>query len=171
MLITVDDLQAFTGVYDSDLQEMYVGSAIDTVKNYLGYDPEEKEYIEYADGNGKNYIYVPNMNVKSISILSVNDIEITDYVLKGNKVILKNGIFEKGLSNVEIHYVGGWSDEEIPESIRHAAVRIAGLMQSEGKNNIGLTGKSIPNEGSRTFYNFTNYNKYLLPISSYKLVR
>lgn len=84
---------------------------------------------------------------------------------------MTKGFFYKGVCNVEVKFSAGWDEEELPKSIRHAALRIAGLMQSEGQNNIGLTGKSFPNEGSRTFFNYTNFNKYLLPISAYKLVR
>lgn len=174
MLITVKDLQSFTNVFpedEFDLQEMYVGSANDTVVNYLGYNPELSSYTKYFDGDEKNILYLPNMHVVEVESVKINNSEIKNFVVNENKIVLRDGVFAKGNSNIEVVYKAGWDKDEMPASIKHAALRIAGLMQSEGQNNIGLTGKTIPNEGSRTFYNFTNFNKYLLPISSYKLVR
>jgi hypothetical protein len=59
----------------------------------------------------------------------------------------------------------------IPRIIRLTVLRIAALLQSESDENIGVTGKSFGENGSRTFVNYTNFDKYLLPISKYKLVR
>lgn len=174
MLISVEDLQKFTNVFpesEFDLQPIYVGSACDTVINYLGYNPEKNTYDIFLDGKGDNFIYLPNMNIISVSSVVIDGVSVNNYVIDGNKLILTDGVFSKGVMNIEVEYIGGWEDTDLPMSIKHAALRIAGLMQSEGQNNIGITGKSIPNEGSRTFYNFTNFNKYLLPISAYKLVR
>ena len=174
MLITVEDLQKFTSVIpddEYDLQDIYVGSAIDAVVNYLGYNPESAEYTKHFDGDGTGILYLPHMHVTEVTSVSIDDTVIDNFIVDDNKIVLRNGIFTKGYSNIEVSYSAGWNDTNMPYSIKHAALRIAGLMQQEGQNNIGLTGKTIPNEGSRTFYNFTSYNKYLLPISAYKLVR
>lgn len=174
MLITTTELQKFTGVFpedDFDLQDVYVGSANDTVINYLGYNPEKETYTKYFDGDGKNILYLPHMHVTSVTSVSIDGAAVNTFIVDDNKIVLTDGVFSKGIANIQIAYVAGWESVDIPASIKHAALRIAGLMQQEGQNNIGLTGKTIPNEGSRTFYNFTNFNKYLLPISAYKLVR
>jgi hypothetical protein len=77
-------------------------------------------------------------------------------------------------------YSGGYSgtaiedfnpiDIIIPTIIKQTALRIASLLMTEGDNNIGITGKAFGDSGSRTFINYTNYDKYLLPISKYKLI-
>jgi hypothetical protein len=56
-----------------------------------------------------------------------------------------------------------------PKLIIQTVFRIAALLQSEGDSNIGVTSKSFSDSGSRTFINFTNFDKYLLPIAKYKL--
>jgi hypothetical protein len=58
----------------------------------------------------------------------------------------------------------------LPEVIKLTALRIATLLQTEGDNNIGVTSKSFGDSGARTFVSYTNYDRYLLPISKYKLL-
>ena len=57
----------------------------------------------------------------------------------------------------------------VPPVIKSAIVRIAALMFQETSGNIGITGKSFGESGSRTFVNYVNYQKYLMPISNYRL--
>ena len=59
----------------------------------------------------------------------------------------------------------------IPPEIVNAILRIAALLQTESDGNIGITGKSFSDSGSRSFVSFTNFDKYLQPISAWKLVR
>lgn len=47
--------------------------------------------------------------------------------------------------------------------------KIATLLLMEAGENIGITGKSMP-DNSRTFINYTGYMKYLRPIQSYREV-
>jgi hypothetical protein len=60
--------------------------------------------------------------------------------------------------------------EPLPNIIKLTGLRIAALLQTEGDNNIGVTGKSFGDSGSRTFVNYTNFDKYLLPISKHRLL-
>ena len=59
----------------------------------------------------------------------------------------------------------------IPAEIISTILRIASLLQSESESNIGVTSKSFGDSGSRSFVNYTNFNKFLLPISRYRLKR
>jgi len=63
----------------------------------------------------------------------------------------------------------GDGGNEVPPVIKSAIVRIAALMFQETNGNIGITGKSFGDSGSRTFTNYVNYQKYLMPISGYRL--
>lgn len=60
---------------------------------------------------------------------------------------------------------------QVMEIIRLTAMRIAALLQSEADSNIGVNSKSFGEGGTRVFTNFVNFDKYLLPVSRYKLVR
>jgi len=59
----------------------------------------------------------------------------------------------------------------LPEIIKNTVLRIAALLLTESEGNIGITGKSFGDSGGRTFVSFTNFDKYLGPISGYKLIR
>ena len=59
----------------------------------------------------------------------------------------------------------------IPAVILNTVMRIAALLQSEEDSNIGVTSKSFGESGSRTFINYTNFEKYLSPLSKYCLIR
>ena len=59
----------------------------------------------------------------------------------------------------------------LPEIIKSSILRIAALLQSESDSNTGITSKSFGDSGSRTFINYTNFDKYLSPISNYRLLR
>jgi hypothetical protein len=59
----------------------------------------------------------------------------------------------------------------LPKIIISTILRIAALLQTESDSNIGITSKYFGDSGTRTFTNYTDYTKYLLPISSYKIIR
>ena len=54
-----------------------------------------------------------------------------------------------------------------PDIIVLTITRIATLLLMEAGENIGVTGKSMP-DNSRTFINYTSYMKYLRPIQNYR---
>jgi len=63
------------------------------------------------------------------------------------------------------------ADLEMPEVIKMTIMRIAALLQTEADGNIGVTSKSFGDSGTRTFLNTVNFDKYLIQISKYKLIR
>jgi len=69
-----------------------------------------------------------------------------------------NALLESGANN-------------IPAEIVLTILRIAALLESESNQNIGITGKTFAESGGRTFTNYTNFNKFLFPISRYRLKR
>jgi hypothetical protein len=69
---------------------------------------------------------------------------------------------------------GAFNSEEdgtdMPKIIKLTIMRIAAVLQTESDGNIGVTSKSFGNSGDRTFMSYTNFDKYLLPLSNYKLL-
>jgi len=57
----------------------------------------------------------------------------------------------------------------LPDSIKITILRIAALLENESGGNIGITGNSFENGGTRTFVNYTNFGKFLHPISNHRL--
>jgi hypothetical protein len=60
--------------------------------------------------------------------------------------------------------------QDMPAIFKQTALRIAALLAMEANENIGVTSKSFGDSGSRTFINYTNFDKYLSPLSKYKLI-
>jgi len=58
---------------------------------------------------------------------------------------------------------------ELPPLIKITVLRIGALLESESGGNIGITGNQFQEGGSRTFVNYTNFMKFLSPISHYRL--
>ena len=63
------------------------------------------------------------------------------------------------------------SIDDIPNIILSTVLRISTILQSESDSNVAITSKSFGSDGSRQYMNFTNFDKYLLQISSYRLIR
>ena len=59
----------------------------------------------------------------------------------------------------------------IPEILIITIMRIAAILQMESDGNIAISSKSFADSGTRTFINYTDYSKYLLPISNYRKIR
>jgi hypothetical protein len=60
---------------------------------------------------------------------------------------------------------------EAPQLIKMTVMRIAALLATESDMNIGITSKSFGEGGGRSFLNTVNFDKYLIQISSYRLIR
>jgi hypothetical protein len=85
------------------------------------------------------------------------DIEIEDNT--DNETEIENDIEEKD------------DEYNIPKIIIATILRIATLLQTESDSNIGITSKYFGDSGTRTFTNYTNFDKYLSPISNYRIIR
>lgn len=174
--IKVKDLQDFTGVIPEEgdtLQSIYINSAKSIIDNYLNYDAELKTYNGVFDGNGTDKIFLKAKPIEILQSVKIDDkeIDIANFVFDDYTEILyaTNGIvFNKGTRNIIIKYSAGFN--EIPEIIKLTNLRIAGILQTEGNNNIGISSKSFGTTESRVFINTVNFDKYLLPLSKYKLL-
>jgi hypothetical protein len=78
-------------------------------------------------------------------------------------------IYIDASENIVEDYLGFKLDTlaSIPGIIKMTILRIAALLQTESDNNIGVTSKTFGESGSRTFVKTTDYQPYLLQISSY----
>jgi len=134
------------------------------------------EYIFYKNGifpvGRRNVIVVYNAGFDTDYYTSVNDIydggsasnDSNDFIGNADASTISpvlnggNALIESGINT-------------IPPEIISTILRIAALLQTESDGNIGITGKSFGDSGSRTFTNFTNFHKFLFPISRYRLKR
>ena len=178
-LFDVSEFNAYASNWENDpeslaLKETYILSAREKVEDYLGYSLALEEQDEYISGIGDTSIYLSAFGAEKVNLISVEGsvLSADSFTVSGNKVTSKmsNYRFPKGLDNIYVNYVSGWTKENLPASIKMAVYRIAALMLSESHGNIGVTSKTFGDQ-SRTFVTLNDYSKYLKAISGYRPLR
>jgi hypothetical protein len=182
--VKIEELKEYSGAHDEDnLLQNYIDSAEDIVNAYLGYSPALHNYNQYFDGNGTNELQLKAKPVASIISVEIDGqpVPLSEFYNIGNSefIYYNNNIFPNGKRNIKIEYDAGWgitidddttNGDYLPRIIRMTVLRIASLLQTESSGNIGVQSKSFADSGTRTFTNYTNFDKYLLPISIFKLI-
>lgn len=170
LIVSLDEFRQYANFYSEgtdDLCLRYIKASTDIVCNYLGYNPIMKDYRSKISGTGSPMLYLSVPKICSVNRLIIDGKEREDYFISEDCIILENGSFNEGVFNIDVSYCGGWRIQEIPSAIKMAILRIASLMLSEQGGNIGVTSKSFSDQ-SRTFVNYSNYNKFLHPLDSYR---
>ena len=168
MVVTKEELIGYTGVEfeeGNNVADLFIGSAQNIVENYLGYEVESKEYIKHFSLHSSNVIKCGVKNITVVKEISIDGVLSEDYYIDDDKIILKQPVIS---DNIIVKFTAGFSTD-LPAIIKLTVLRIAAILQTESNNNIGISGKSFM-DGSRTFMNFTNYDKYLISCSKYKLI-
>lgn len=153
------------------LYQTYIDSAESIVQDYLSYDPESQAYTHTIDGSGLSYI---QLKAKPVTVLTSVTIDgtarnIADFTTDAERLYFKTGeLFALG-SSIVVAYTAGWA--AVPGIIKLTVMRIASLLSMEAGENIGVTSTSFDGGNSRTFINYTNFDKYLAALSSHRVVR
>lgn len=169
MIVTKEELQGYTGVeFESgnNIAELFIGSAQNIVESYLGYEIETKEYIKHFALHSSNVIKCEVKNITNVAEITIDGALVEDYYIDNDKIILKQPVIS---DNIIVKFTAGFS-EDLPQIIKLTVLRIAALLQTESNNNIGVSGKSFM-DGSRTFINYTNFDKYLIACANYRILR
>lgn len=177
MIVTLTQFNTYSGNNETSsevdaMKEQMLKSAQEVVSKYLGYNVENSVHDDYICGIGQPTLFLFGFPVTEVTSLSLSgsDIPSTDYELRGRGLRLKSGVWPEGIDNVHAVYNAGWTLETVPETVKMTILQIASLMLAESGGNIGITGKSMP-ENSRTFINYTSYNKWLEKLDEYKIMR
>ena len=167
MIVKADELLDYTGVQleTPELAELFIGSAQNIVENYLGYEIESKEYVKHFALHTSNIIKCGVKNITAVKEITIDGILVENYYIDDDKIILNQPVIS---DNIIVTFTAGFS-EDLPQIIKLTVLRIAALLQTESNNNIGISGKSFI-DGSRTFINYTNFDRYLIVCSKYKLI-
>ena len=156
-------------VEDDDISpESFCQSAMETVKEYLGYDPESQSYTQLIKGDGGALAALQAMPITEITALNIDGIEADPSQLEcetENYVcFVDNSVFEKG-SRYQITFTAGF--ETVPEIIKTTALQIASLIWESGGGNLAVSSTSFADTGSRVFNNFTA-DRFLKQIAQFK---
>ena len=172
MFITKEQLQQYTNVLPDDtdtMQNVYCSAACGIVADYLGYSPESTDYTQVFDGTGNKRLQLAALPVTEIKSVKADGKaeDVTAFTAQDRYLFRTDGgVFPSGERNIVVCYTAGW--ENVPGIIIMTALRIAGLLQTESGNNIGITSKTFGDDGGRTFYK-TKFDDYLAPLEKYRI--
>lgn len=158
MLVTPENLKTFSGVHpdNDDLIKIYIGSAEDIIKQYVGFDPEtnqewkksqDVEVIVYSDDREHFY----------------SDEEMTKAVVIPDGVIVQPTLIEN-----QYEYIIREEYIDVPDIFKMVCLEIATLLQQEENENLGVNNKTFGEGGSRSFLNIVDYTKYLKRLGKYR---
>lgn len=174
-LISIEQLRAYTGNYEEDtlgLYDVVVQSATEIVVDYLGYNPWYESYDEWISGAGGRKLYLNARDIENVNFLEINgqEADICDIGYKDDYIYSLSGkaIFKEGVDNIHVMYTAGL--RQLPKLLTLSTLRIASLMLQEFNSNIGISSKSFADQ-SRTFINYSNYDKYLQPLKALRIFK
>lgn len=192
MYVSIELFQKYSNVYsDNELQKSYINAAEDIVFNYLQYNPFVYTYNYTTDTlednkskeivNNISGVLIDFSQSRNISGIALGISGLIDNEDLSGIILEISGITNEGITGGNVTSISGLaggisgictgSGSEVPEIIIMTILRIATLLQSEADSNIGVTSKSFGESGGRTFINYVNYDKYLIPISKYKRLK
>lgn len=173
--ITQTDLENFMGKFpkeDDTQPQSYCNSAMEAVKNYLGYEPEQKTYTETIKGDDGEMLSLKACHITELLEFSVDGVahDVSELVIVDeNKNFLEfsdSSIFKKG-SKYTLSYKAGW--EIVPALIKTTTLQVASLFWESAGGNLAVSSTSFADTGSRVFNNF-KMDRFLEQIISYKKV-
>lgn len=146
----------------------YCKSAMETVKEYLGYDPELQTYTQTIKGDGGALAALQAMPITEITALNIDGVDADPSQLEWETenyiCFVDNSVFEKG-SRYVITFKAGF--QTVPEIIKTTALQIASLIWESGGGNLAVSSTSFADTGSRVFNNFTA-DRFLKQIAQFK---
>ena len=173
-IVTVAELAKYSGVYadeNAEEQELYISAAFDILCSYLGYDPRKQEYTRFYRGKNSSEIRVGTKPIAEIKEIKIDGVpfHLEQFAFNDDSVFFTSMGEFSSKNVVQLTFVAGWEREEIPAIMKMTVLRIATLLQLESDSNIGVNSRSF-GDSTRTFLNTTNYDKYLIQCSRYKLL-
>lgn len=177
MIITVSEFNTYSGNMETatdlaNMKESLIKTAQEIVSEYLGYSVENCEHEDFISAIGQPELFLFGQPITSVLDLSLNGsaVPASDYTIRGRSLRLKAGVWPVGIDNVYCRYMAGWTNLTVPEEVKTVVKQIASLLLQETNGNIGVTGKSM-SENSRTYINYTNFDKWLHKLEPYVVKR
>lgn len=173
-LVSVKEFNTFSSNYDDTedsvrLKVQLLRSAQSVVEDYLNYPLVSGLHIDHHIGFNNSMIKLDNRPVSQIMSVTVNGCDFDNYGFDYESIYRTDGRYFRNGDKIVIEYETNITS--VPPLIKTTILRIATLMLMEAGENIGLTGKSMTDGNSRTFITYTNYDKYLRPLNSYRVFK
>lgn len=173
-IVSIEEFDAYTGNYESSPEAVrmkidMLKSAQEIVESYLNYKLDSGLHVDMHIGFNNSKIYLDSRPVANVNLITINHEEFENYGFDYESIYRTDGLVFKDKDMILIEYET--SGTFVPPLIKQTILRIAALLLQESNGNIGLTGKSATDGMSRSFINYTNFQKYLDPLSNYRVFK
>jgi len=157
MIASLSELKAFLGITVStsdDLLTSLLAAADTQIENLCRRKFEQETHIEVLDGQGDDSIFLRNYPIDfpeygtdswvkiGRTTKTLLDSSSFDFSEKTGEVNLISGSFPKGIRNVEVKYLGGYSAEDMPADLKQATIELAASLW-RSKDNAGKASESV----------------------------
>jgi len=171
--ITAQDLQNYEKKVPKEgdtSPQKYCNAAMEMVKDFLGYDPEVKQYTSIVRGDGGSLLELEAFPINSITALKIAgesvDVSLVQVEKKNYICMADDSPFIKGVKYT-VTYTAGYAYMQVPEVIRQVALQIAALFWESAGGNLAVSSTSYESSGTRVFNNF-QADRFLKQIQMYK---
>lgn len=173
-IVSIKEFDTFSSNYEDTedavrLKAQLLQSAQEVVEEYLNYKLVSGMHFDNHTGFNNSMLFLHNKPVSMVMSVTVNGIDFEDYGFDFESLYRTDGGFFRDGDRIQIEYETNVTS--VPPLVKTTILRIATLMLMEAGENIGVTGKSLPDGNSRTFINYSDYSKYLKPLASYRIFR
>ena len=173
-IVSLEEFNTYSSDYEDDekiinLKIQLLQSAQSVVEEYLEYKLVSGLHIDNHIGFNNQKVFLDNKPVAAINSVTVNGKDFYDYDFNCESIFRTDGKTFSDQDKIVVEYET--NVQAVPPLIKTTILRIATLMLTECGENIGITSKSAPDGMSRTFINYTNYDKYLSPLRNYRVFK
>ena len=171
--LTIEAWNTYTNNYEDTpevnaMKRRILDSAIQVVEEYIGYPILASDQHEEFTGVEGRKLYLHGTPITFVYDVILNGEHMSEgFGFVWNPECLYFDRPLKPKDAVFVHYSSGWSKNQVPALITQTVYRIATLMLTEANGNIGITSSSY-SDGSRSFVNYQNYQKFLSPLRGFK---
>lgn len=126
---------------------------------------EQAERTVYLSGCGDKTLVLPHWPVVSISSITIDDTEVTDYTLEASMglVYRTDGVLPKGDRNIKVVYTAGWTESTTPDDVRFACIEaISWNLKRINDDSMGIKNQTTP-DGVNVGY------ELVLPLSAQRV--
>lgn len=149
-LVTVEKCREFLNLED-DNESSHVEDLIDYVSAFIETYTKRTfltaTHTDYFDGNGTDTLFLNQRPVSSITSIHIDDgrsfgastqISSSAIVLYDDEgyVRLDGDIFSRGIRNIKVIYVAGYSQSSIPPDVQFACIKLVQELYKDGKTTL-----------------------------------
>jgi len=153
------------------LYQLYIEAAEKIVADYLSYSPPSASYTHTIAGTGRSTIQLKAKPVTALTSVTIDGVsrDVADFSLDDERLTDTTGSVFSRHSTIVVAYTAGFAT--VPALIQMAVMEIASLLSQQAGENIGVSSTTFDGGNTRSFINYTSFEKYLRPLSSYRVVR